>query len=162
MKYKNLFKNFSRELSKLALVGAVVVGSAFPSLALDYEGNKYIPGSIPGQHVLYGSGSGELDKVGFVSRGEVMRETPAGKEIIENKIQEGTAKYQNTVAKASEQAVRAIENYARENGYCGIFERGYVLRNSDAFSAVPESYEGLSLDRIVGMNDSTSSVLRGM
>lgn len=82
------------------------------------------PEKIDEQKIFWGTAV-KFNKPGLVKFDEIVKSTPEFSGIKERKIEPGTAKYWIMLSKASEKAVRVIQEVAQESQFDLIAEYNY-------------------------------------
>jgi len=92
------------------------------------------PDKVDEQKIFWGTAS-KFNKAGLVKFEEVIQATPEFAGIKERKIEAGTAKYWIMLSKASERAVRTIQEVAQESQFDLVAEFNYWQSVGDQIPA---------------------------
>ena len=82
-------------------------------------------GEVDEQKIFYGA-SESFNKAGEVDYSSIVKSTPEYQEILDKKIEKGTAKYWILINNASEHAVRVISQVGEETEHDLIAAMGYL------------------------------------
>lgn len=92
------------------------------------------PDKVDEQKIFWGTAS-KFNKPGLVKFEEIIQATPEFVGIKERKIESGTAKYWIMLSKASERAVRTIQEVAQESQFDLVAEFNYWQNTGEQIPA---------------------------